>query len=258
MPAFVLALAAAIATAGAAASSPVDIVYKTLGPTTDSQNALLADAERFWESRVPAYRPGIDIGRLTILVDAEEIDGPDAAIGRGWPVAQVEQAGYTLPLFGWITFDAADLAPLEDAGHLFSVLLHETAHAMGFGALWEANGAAVPGSGAYTGATGLAAYRTEFDPSAAHVPVDRGDLPGTADAHWAEDWAGGPDKLMTGVLSNDPYLSDTTIAWFGALGYAPEIAPVPLPAGLGLALGGLSALGAARLFRGRRPARSSA
>ncbi len=261
MPAAVLpavAAALALASAGTAASSPVDIEYRPLAPAPASQNALLAEAERFWESRLPAYRPGIDIDRLTVLVDTQEIDGPEAVIGRGGPVAQVERAGYTLPRVSWITFDAADLAPLAEAELLYPVLLHETAHALGFGALWRANGVAVPGSGAYTGAQGLAAYRGEFDPSAASVPVGRGGRAGTADGHWAEDWAGGPAELMTGALSPESHVSGTTIASFGDLGYAPAVAPVPLPAALGLALGAVSALGAARLSGSRRPPRSSA
>jgi hypothetical protein len=170
-------------------------------------------------------------------------------------------ASYVYASSGSVTFDTEDLTRLEDKGHLGTIFGHELAHALGFGTLWNATGITgapspypwqnlyVNGSGQYTGAFGLAAYRKECDASATFVPVELDGGMGTANAHWDERWACGSDAVMTGMinLSQPAVLTETSIASFADLGYV-VLPPVPLPAG-GLLL--ISAFGAAAALRRR-------
>ncbi len=233
---------------GGAGAATLDIVFEVPQTPSDSQREVLSAAEAYWEGLVPGYRDGVVIDALTIEVGAYDGDGPGAVLADSSPLDLVEAAGFTLPTSGFIDFDFADLAPLEDADQLFSVLVHEVAHVLGFGTLWIENDVYEPGSGAYTGSNALATYRAEFDPLAAIIPVELGFGPGTEDSHWAETWAGGFDELMTGFADPPEYLSDTTLASFRDLGYVTVDvvvpAPVPLPGGVWLGLGAFGILAA--------------
>jgi hypothetical protein len=136
-------------------------------------------------------------------------------------------------------FDTADLNQMEANGTLSSVILHEMAHVMGFGTLWELNNVYVDGTGRYTGANALAAYRTEFNqPGATFVPVELGGGSGTANGHWDEvdNGAGNTGRvsalgdirfeLMTGWLNTPSYISETTVQSFVDIGF---VTAVPEP-----------------------------
>jgi hypothetical protein len=138
---------------------------------------------------------------------------------------------------------------LELNGSFLDVIKHEMAHVMGFGTTWTDNGVCVDESGQFTGANALAAYRAEFAPGANFVPVDIVSGQGTRNGHWAENWAGGPFDLMTGFLNTPTFTSNTTIQSFVDIGYS--TAPVPLPAGAVLLLGGLGIMGAVGARRRR-------
>jgi hypothetical protein len=139
-------------------------------------------------------------------------------------------------------FDSADLAGLQSSGLLYDVILHEMAHVLGIGTLWSSSAVGVPGfqelyvsgTGQYTGANALAAWRTEFNqPSATFVPVELGGGAGTANAHWNEVNGGGSNtgfvsnitgrdfrfELMTGWLDGPTYISSVTMGSFQDLGY---------------------------------------
>ena len=249
------ALVALLSVFGAAASASVfDIVFELPEAPSDSQQALLDAAETFWEGAIVGYQSGIAVDALTIQVGAFDIDGPGGTLAEASPTDAVNQGGFIVPTEGFVDFDVNDLDSLEESDLLFSVLLHEVAHVMGLGTLWEANGVYVDDSGEYLGASGLAAYQEEFDPLAAFVPVELDFGPGTANAHWDENWAGGSAALMTGIFEGPTFTSNTTIASFTDLGYlVAGVAPIPLPAGIWLGLSGLAAFGVAgRLTRRRR------
>ena len=241
-------LAAWTALPEAAGAAPFDIVLDVLQTPSASQAAALAEAEAFWEDRILGYRGGTRIDELVIEVTAVEEDGEGGTLASADWLEATEGAGFVLPTYGFIDFDLADLAPLEEADELVDTIVHEIAHVMGFGSLWPQNGLYVEGSGAYTGGSALAVYRREFDPGASFIPVELGEGEGIDDVHWDEDWAGGRSELMTGFVDEDEFLSDTSLASFRDLGYrtASLPAPVPLPAALWLGLAGLGALAAAR------------
>lgn len=249
-------LTAGLGATGASAAT-FDIAFDLLGETPSAyQAALLSDAEAFWEGLVPGYQASIDIGQLLIKVALDEIDGPGNILATAGPTMLVQQSGFFLPTNGSITFDLDDAFDLDD-DTLFGTLVHEIAHVMGFGTLWGENGLYTVGTGKYTGAQGVAAYRAEFDlPDADFVPVEVMAGSGSDDYHWAEDWAGGPFELMTSFIEPPFYLSDTTLASLRDIGYVtvPAVAPVPLPAGVWLGLGAFGTLGA--VGARRRPARN--
>lgn len=234
---------------GAAASSaPFDLVLTAPQGPTGSQQALLDDAEAFWEGLVVGRMADAQVGPLTVEVGAYDGDGPGGTLADALPLEVVEAGGFVYSTFGFVDFDVADLEGLEAEGALFEVLIHEIAHVMGFGTLWVDNGVYAHGTGAYTGPAAVAAYRSEFGVEAAFVPVEREAGPGSDDGHWAETWAGGAGALMTSFHDPPTYLSETTLASFRDIGYrtAPPPAPIPAPAGAWLALGALGLLSALR------------
>jgi len=135
------------------------------GGFTPSQEAKFTQAESYWESIINGYQPGISLTGIAIDAEGVTIDGVGGILGSAGPIFGAFQAGYTLATQGVMEFDSADIGDLETNGALYDVILHEMAHVIGFGTLWTHNGVYVNGSGQYTGAAALAAYKTEFDPA---------------------------------------------------------------------------------------------
>ena len=231
-----------------------DITINNLGGLTASQSAIFATAEAFWEGVLPSIQ---DSGNLNLVIDASgiAIDGPGGILGQAGPTSGGTLGGSFIYVFtGVMQFDTADLAGLEGAGLLLDVILHEMAHVIGFGTAWVLNGVYVDESGMFTGANALAAYQAEFDPLATFVPVDIVSGLGTRNSHWAENWAGGFNELMTGFLDPPTFISDTTLASFIDIGYnrADEgQLPVPEPSTFLLLLTGLFVIGIRRTFLAR-------
>lgn len=246
--------------ASAAAASPFDILFFA-DDATPAQRSALTGAETFWESVVTGFQPGVDIGGpVEIDVFAAEIDGFGGTLALGGPDFVIETGGFTMPVVGSVFFDLADL-PMGDENQqpVFETLLHEVAHVLGFGTLWEANG--LSDGARYTGLAALDAFREEFDrPEAAFVPLATGIGEGSDLAHWDEDWPGGPFELMTPIDDGAGYMAATTVAAFRDLGYTtvspqridplPTVPPVPLPGSGWALLAGMAVMaGAARARR---------
>jgi hypothetical protein len=235
--------AALIFGGGRAGATPLDINVIFGGGLTSSQESLFGQAEAVWEGYLSGYQSGISIATLDINAAGVALDGVGGTLGQAGPTWGVFQGGYYLSTVGVMEFDTADLNWLESNGSLLDVIVHEMAHVIGFGTLWEWNGVYASGTGQYTGAAGLAAYRAEFDPMAAFVPVELHGGPGTANGHWDEDWAGGSNALMTGYLGSGNFISDTTVRSFVDIGYVPEPSTAVL---VGLGLMGFCARGRRR------------
>lgn len=251
---FVRKLAFASSLLLAAVSQPVSAISinLTFSGLTASQQAVFSSAENFWESVLVGYQPNINIPSIGIDAIGEFIDGPGGILGSAGPTFITSQGGYVLTTAGRMRFDSADLTNLENNGTLENVILHEMAHVLGFGTLWNLNNVYAPGSGEYTGANALAMWQTEFGQTGAtYVDVELGGGPGTAGGHWNEVDGGAGltgitdslgrdmrDELMTGWLNPNSFVSDMTKMSFVDIGYV----VVPVPAAVWLFISGFGVL----------------
>ena len=238
-----LALALSFAWAAPAAASTFSITVEFDGGLTSGEEAVFSQAAAYWNHVITGYKSGIR-GMHGVDIDAsgEYIDGVGGILGStALPGVDFKTASngvqYTLATGTSMIFDSDDLDNMYSQGYLYPVIVHEMAHAIGFGTLWDVNNLYPTSSGQYTGAAGLAAYRAEFvgQQNAAYVPVELGGGAGTAGGHWNEvDGGAGPtgivDKqgrdmeyeLMTGWLNlpaASEFISQTTIHSFEDLGY---------------------------------------
>lgn len=234
----------AVHTAEAASTSYGDfnINLSIFGNYTEAQQQSLQDAANYWESQITGYRTA-DLAEalpaISISAYSFDIDGASGTLGFGGHsnTTNYTDYGFATPTGGYLALDNADLGRLSES-YFFAVAVHEMGHILGFNdTVWRQNGL-VDANGADTtyGNTpgiesrALAVYRREFDPDATFIPLEEDFGPGTAYAHWDEALFGNPGaepgrstsnpELMTGFLSGNWYVSETTIASFEDIGYA--------------------------------------
>jgi hypothetical protein len=202
---------------------------------TASQVATFQQAANRWQNIITGDLPGASVvpegASSSVVVDdvfidvaAFDFDGVGTIIGGSAPLEF--RAGSGLPFYGVILFDRADLPTAQAEGTLLGSVVHEIAHVLGFGSIWEAKGLLAGGGTddpTFTGAQALAAYNDIFDETATGVPVDNSGLSGTADSHWRESIFG--SELMTGFIGPDNVnpLSVISIASLADLGYSVDL-----------------------------------
>lgn len=250
----------------------VNISVSFSGSFTSSQQAIFTAAEQTWETILNGYiaTTGTPTS-VVITASLPAIDGAGGILGSAGPLTGVSTGGFLYTSTGEMEFDVADAVNLENSGVFDDVVLHEMAHVMGFGTLWNGPALGAPGtqsvytsgSGQYTGANALAAYKTEFNqPTATFVPVELGGGSGTANGHWNEVDGGagltgitdsqGRDmayELMTGWLNTGgpgPFISLMTMESFRDLGYNVNSSSTPEPAGWLISLLAATGLGLIR------------
>lgn len=226
------------------------------GAVTPDQQGAFERAAGFWNSVITGYDLDYDgtgavvPHTLEISVSVPVMDGLGGTLGSAGPATAtyyddnpLGQPTYALwyATTGAMEFDTADVDWMIGAGSFDGVVVHEMAHVLGIGTLWEYNNDVngtdynlyVSGSGQYTGPNALREWRTEFSqPAAAFVPVELSGGDGTANGHWNEVDGGlgltglldpgGMDfanELMTGWASDVFFVSRTTLGAIDDLGY---------------------------------------
>jgi hypothetical protein len=192
---------------------------------TIAQRAAFTDAANRWAQIVVGDVPDVSDGGtviddLRITATAPSIDGRGGVLGQAAPTGF--RANSTLPFKGFMEFDAADLAQLESDGQLTRVILHEMAHVLGFGTVWETK-ALTAGTGGgsdprFLGPGATTQFNSIFATSGTSVPLEGGGNAGTADSHWRESVLG--NEIMTGYLNggSNP-ISKITVGSLADLGY---------------------------------------
>jgi hypothetical protein len=254
----------------------------TVNYTGDPQYAAAFNtAKSTWEGLLVDYQNGIVVARTAgssysigqqvsqVFIDANvtPIDGAGGILGSAGPDERVlDQSNFVLATDGIMNFDSADVAGLFSSGQWEPVILHEMAHVLGFGTLWQNNNVYVTGTGEFLGANATAAWQSEFGQTGT-PDVELAGGSGTANAHWNENTSGAGatgivdqfnrdmrDELMTGWLNpGTPFISNMTVASFVDIGFT-GVTAVPEPSSWALACLGIGAVGYAR----RRRQRSSA
>ena len=207
------------------ASGQFDIVVNLpAGLTTQSIQAF-DDAEARWESIILGDIPDLVVNGVGVIddliinINVLPIDGDSNVLGRTG--ISVQRSTSFLPAIATIDIDSADLPTLEQSGALRDVLIHEFAHALGFGTVWSQAGL-VAGAGTsnprFLGVQATSEFNRRFNNSEPNIPVENIGGPGSADAHWRESVFG--NEIMSSVLNigNNP-LSRVTIASMSDLGY---------------------------------------
>lgn len=228
----------AFSSAASAAMIPFNISVNYGADLSVSQKQVFAQAEAFWESKILGYAAQIAFpAGLTIEASGMVRDGQGGVLGSAGPTGAYTYNGLYYASVGKMQFDVADLSWLEQNNSLYAVIVHEMAHVIGFGTLWELNGLYTRGTGQYRGSYGLNAYREEFSPGAGFVPIELDGGTGTADGHWDESWLGGSSDIMTGYLEGQVTISNTTLMSFRDLGYvvAEQFVEQPAPVSVGFA-----------------------
>ncbi|WP_419934842.1 Ig-like domain-containing protein [Candidatus Palauibacter sp.] len=164
------------------------------------------------------------VDELLILVTAESIDGPSGTLGYAGPCYL--RASNGLPIVGQVVLDSEDMDRIPATTGLLDLAIHEIAHVLGFGILWDDFGlladpsSVTPGADThFTGAGAIAAFNAAGGASytGARVPVQNGD-PGP-NSHWRR--AIFPGEVMRPSLSSSrrESLSAITIESLADLGY---------------------------------------
>ncbi len=228
----------------------IEIVHVSSSLLTESQRRAFERAEQFWERAITrnlgwstVRKPDLQeclakndideevtgdrvVDDLLIYAQIKEIDGP-AGIFAGAGPCQI-RVGSSLPVVGVMFFDLGDMDGLESNGHLEGTILHEMAHVIGFGTLWDHLGLLHDPAGSgrsadthFTGGASIDAFRDirgDRYPESDLVPVQH--LGGEAvwNGHWRESVF--QSELMTPFLNRglNP-LSVVSIASLVDIGY---------------------------------------
>ena len=168
--------------------------------------------------------PRDPIPGIVIYIRVQAIDGVGGTLGSAGPCLIRGAAQNNLPALGVMRLDEADVANLQSAGRLQTVVLHEMLHVLGFGTIWTDNGvidttntedARFLGSRARAACADLHAGGSNC---ATTVPVHSDDGVGSKFSHWRESLF--TNELMTPFLSaGSTPMSVMTVQSLADLGY---------------------------------------
>jgi len=149
-----------------------------------------------------------------IVISAElgPIDGLYGILGQAGPTAV--RTSSSLPATAQMKFDIADVDAMGLATFA-DVVLHEMAHSLGVGSIWDRLGLVT--NGLFTGAQAVSEYHA-MGGTLSGIPVEQDGGSGTAGSHWDEETFG--NELMTGYINaGENYFTAMSAASFADLGY---------------------------------------
>lgn len=205
--------------ADASAGFNITLIFE--GTWTQSMYDIFVAAADFFTTLIVGDLPDIRstaTGEEIVIDDVQitasliDIDGTGAVLGRAGPVS-VRSISQT-PVRSIMEFDIADAENYDARGLFDDLVLHEMAHALGFGALWDRFGL-VDENSLYTGEFAKAESLLIFGTETIIVETDGGN--GTAGSHWDDSTY--TNELMTGYISDPNYFSTMSAAAFADLGY---------------------------------------
>jgi hypothetical protein len=260
-----MAGASVVFSAGVSGLGGIEIELQYVQQPTPSQELFFDDATLRWAILIPgrltpqqvnvaagacgAGSPAIDrvVDDLLVIVRIAAIDNAFGTLAHAGPC--LLRPGGGLPVVAQLTVDAADIGRMQADGTLDELVLHELAHALGFGTLWQVRGLlenpSLPSSrGADTHFDGVYAIAA-FDSiggtgytAGEKVPVENVQQgSGTRDSHWRLSVF--ENELMTGLMSSSSSpVSRVTVASLRDLGYEVDelaadpfqVGPFPAPA----------------------------
>ncbi len=164
------------------------------------------------------------IDDIKITAELGAIDGLYGILGQAGPTAV--RTSNSLPATAQMKFDIADVDAMGlDA--FADVVLHEMAHSLGFGSIWDRLGLVT--NGLYTGQNALDEFLA-MGGSGSGIPVELDGGSGTAGSHWDEETF--DNELMTGYINegSNPF-SAMSAAVFADMGYviSPNFASLAEP-----------------------------
>lgn len=232
-------------------TSQFAVEVRFLGGLSQSQMDIFDAAASRWSQIIVGDLPRVQLptGEIVddLLIEAQGvlIDGVGGILGRAGPT--ILRAN-SIPAKGIMEFDTADLQRMETDGSLLNVIIHEMAHVVGIGTIWDDLGviAGCPTANpVFLGQNAIVEFGELTGSGSAPVPVANTGGRGTRCGHWRESVFG--NELMTGFLNagSNP-ISRMTIASLEDLGYEVNYAaaePYSLPSSLQLALMGIGADG---------------
>lgn len=165
-------------------------------------------------------RDGADlIDDVLITARLVNIDGAGGTLGRAGPTLIRTDGGLTAT--GLMEFDIADVQNALEDGIFDDIALHEMLHVLGFGTLWDQQELTTNSTSSrelFIGSQAVAAYQSEFEMlDAPGVPLESSGGAGTAGSHWEDRIF--KNELMTGFIGDETFISATSIASLGDLGY---------------------------------------
>jgi len=149
---------------------------------------------------------------IVITAELGAIDGLYGVLGQAGPTAL--RTSSSLPATAQMKFDIADVDAMGLATFA-DVVLHEMAHSLGVGSIWDRLG--LVSNGLFTGANAVREYRA-MGGTLSGIPVEQDGGSGTAGSHWDEETFG--NELMTGYIdAGENYFTAMSAASFADLGY---------------------------------------
>ena len=204
----------------------IEVVFPDNSLTPDQQAIFVAAAAR-WQSIIIGDIPDVVVPGIGLVDDVRieargpAIDGVGGILGQAGP--RQLRTGSFLPVTGEMEFDSADILALIADEQFDEVILHEMAHVLGLGTIWEDLDLITninTTNARFVGPQATAAYNEIFNLNDTSVPVesDQGGS-GTLYGHWDETTF--KNELMTGFLNDgvENPLSRITAGQMGDLGY---------------------------------------